>query len=168
MGTPGCIVAPPSRTVGPYAWEIGHEPGAVPARRGTRMASGLFFALAGCTPPKAHGSAPFFGRTPRPLVLREGERNRRLFQLGAATRRYGVGADSALRAWLEVVNRPLQCRPLAGGRGGQRLRASAKPLRTAGPLQHPCGAPLPEDGGRSTAARDEDALIARALGVVLL
>src|SRR5262245_20766831 len=43
------------------------------------------------------------------LLLREGERNDRLFQLGSALRRYGLG-ELALRGALEAINR-VQCVP---------------------------------------------------------
>ena len=164
-GDGGYIVAPPSRTVGAYAWQIGNEPDAIrlaaapawlftveaaDASRNQRTAH----AKDRLDPLRADGTS---------LVLREGERNRRLFQLGAAFRRYGLGTR-ALRTCLEAINAE-HCRPLLPAGEVARIARSATPF--APPARcGACGAPLPQDEA-SAAALDEDALIARALGVVV-
>ena len=98
-----------------------------------------------------------------PLVLREGERNARLFQLACTLRRYELGAR-ALRGALAAVNEEHCVPPLEPG---EVAKIAASAARYAPPARCDlCGAPLPQDGERSTAARDEDALMARALGVM--
>ena len=97
------------------------------------------------------------------LLLREGERNDRLFQIGSALRRYGLG-EQALRDALEAINR-VHCVPPLELREVAKIAASA--TRYAPPARcETCGAPLPQDDERRGAVRDEDALIARALGVM--
>jgi Primase C terminal 1 (PriCT-1) len=98
-----------------------------------------------------------------PLVLRKGERNWRLFQLGSAQRRYGVGAE-VIRESLEAVNRA-HCVPPLDADEVAKIAASAARYAPAARCD-PCGAPLPEDGARAAAGLDEDALMAGALGVV--
>jgi len=102
------------------------------------------------------------GRDGTPLVLREGERNDRLFQLACALRRYELG-NEALRGALEAINR-VHCMPPL--EPGEVAKIAASATRYAPPARcETCGAPLPQDGERTGAAHDEDALIARALGV---
>jgi len=97
-----------------------------------------------------------------PLVLREGERNDRLFQLACVLRRYELG-EQALTGALAAINR-VHCVPPLEPAEVAKIAASA--TRYAPPARcETCGAPLPQDGERTTAAGDEDALIARALGV---
>jgi putative DNA primase/helicase len=152
-GDGGFIVVPPSRTVGTYAWQIGSEPGSVPV---AEMPAWLLEQL---------------GQHPRerlradgtPLVLREGERNCRIFQIGSALRRYGLG-EQALCDALEAINR-VHCVPLLEAAEVAKIAASA--TRYPPPARcDTCGAPLPQDEERTATAHDEDALVARALGVV--
>src|SRR5262245_61917829 len=101
------------------------------------------------------------GRDGTPLVLREGERNARLFQLACALRRYGLGAP-ALEGALEAINRVQCVPPLASG---EVAKIAASATRYAPPARcDRCGAPLPQDDERRGAVGDEDALIFRALG----
>jgi hypothetical protein len=96
------------------------------------------------------------------LQLREGERNDRLFQLACALRRYGLGAQ-ALDGALEAINR-VHCVPPLEPAEVAKIAASAS--RYAPPARcETCGAPLPQDDERRGAVGDEDALMARALGV---
>jgi len=102
------------------------------------------------------------GREGTVLRLCEGERNVRLFQLGCALRRYGV-EEPALRGALEAVNR-VQCVPPL--EPGEVAKIAASATRYTPPARCDlCGAPLPQDDERRGAVGDEDALIARALGV---
>jgi putative DNA primase/helicase len=151
-GDGGFIVVPPSRTVGAYAWQIGSEPGSVPV---VEMPAWLLEQL---------------GQRPRerlradgaPLVLREGERNRRLFQIGCTLRRFGVG-ERALQGALEAITRA-HCVPPLEGAEVAKIAASA--TRYAPPARcNTCGAPVLQDGERARAALDEETLLARALGV---
>jgi hypothetical protein len=97
------------------------------------------------------------------LLLREGERNDRLFQIGCALRRYGLG-EQALGGALEAINR-VHCVPPLEAAEVAKIAGSA--TRYAPPARcQTCGAPLPEDGARTATAHDEDALMARALGVM--
>jgi hypothetical protein len=151
-GDGGFIVVPPSRTVRAYTWQIGSEPGSVPV---AEIPAWLLEQL---------------GQHPRerlrtdgtPLVLRQGERNRRLFQIGCALRRYGL-CEQALNDALGAINRVHCVPPLELG---EVAKIAASATRYAPPARcNTCGAPLPQDGELTTAAHDEDALMARALGV---
>lgn len=91
----GYLVAPPSLHPNGerYAWEIGYEPGTLPL---APLPSWLLqLAQRRTDRLRADGT---------PLELRDGERNRRLFQLACAWRRYGLGSE-ALRGCLDAVNR---------------------------------------------------------------
>jgi hypothetical protein len=104
-----------------------------------------------------------FSHDGTPLLLREGERNACLFRIGCALRRYGLGAP-ALRDALEVVNRAHCATPLEAA---EVAKIAASASRYAPPARcNTCGAPLSQDGEHARAAVDEDALMARALGVV--
>jgi putative DNA primase/helicase len=97
-----------------------------------------------------------------PLVLHEGERNRKLFQIACALRRYDLG-EQALRGALEAITR-VHCVPPLEAAEVATIAASA--TRYAPPARcNTCGAPLSEDGERVGAALDEETLLARALGV---
>jgi Primase C terminal 1 (PriCT-1) len=111
-------------------------------------------------------TAPGRSTLPRggtPLLLREGERNRRLFQLGAALRRCGIGAE-ALCGALEAVNRAHCVPPLEVDEVAKIAGSAARYAPSARCTA--CGAPLPEEHRRGGDGRDEDALVARALGVL--
>jgi hypothetical protein len=114
-GDGGFIVAPPSRTTGVYQWQIGYAPDDLPlaplppwlldaVRRSERGGDRL----------RADGT---------PLVVRDGERNHRCFQIACALRRYGVNA-AALRDALIAINREHCAPPLAGDELA-RIAASA-------------------------------------------
>jgi putative DNA primase/helicase len=104
-GDGGYLVVPPSRTVSPYDWQIGSEPGAVPL---ATLPEWLLDHLRrrdhrdGGDRLRAYGT---------PLVLREGERNHRLHQLASLLRRYGLG-ERAILGCLEVINREHATPPL--------------------------------------------------------
>src|SRR5262245_42950830 len=85
-----------------------------------------------------------------PLVLREGERNDRLFKLACAQRRYGIGAD-ALRAFLEAVNRAHCVPPLDVDEVATIANSAARFTPTERCVH--CGNPLSQDHAR----REEDA-----------
>jgi putative DNA primase/helicase len=151
-GDGGFIVVPPSRTVGVYAWQIGSEPGSVAA---AEMPRWLLEQLRQHATERLRADGT-------PLRLRQGERNGRLFQIGSALRRYGLG-EQALRDALEAINR-VHCVPPLDAAEVAKIAASA--TRYAPPARcNTCGAPLPQDGERTAAAYEEDELIARALGV---
>jgi putative DNA primase/helicase len=133
-----------------YVWDVTADPDMVPLAAVPRW-------LLDRMRTRARARLPVDG-TP----LGEGERNARLFQLGCLLRRYRLG-EPALRGALEAINR-VQCVPPLEPSEVAKIAASA--TRYAPPARCDlCGAPLPQDGERTTAARDEDALIARALGV---
>ena len=121
----GYIVAPPSLHPSGryYVWECGCEPGSLPLaappawlfEQGRERADDRL---------RADGT---------PLVLREGERNRRLFQIGAALRRYGFNQD-ALRGCLEVANREHAAPPLDAGEL-RRIAASASHYPPGHPVE---------------------------------
>jgi hypothetical protein len=85
-----------------------------------------------------------------PLVLREGERNDRLFKLACVQRRYGIGVD-ALRAFLEAVNRA-HCVPPLDAVELETIAESAARFTPTARCVH-CGSPLSQDHAR----REEDA-----------
>jgi hypothetical protein len=62
-------------------------------------------------------------REDTPLLLREGERNSRLFRIGSALRRYGIG-EQALRGTLEALNRA-HCVPPLEASEVAKIAASA-------------------------------------------
>jgi hypothetical protein len=96
------------------------------------------------------------------LRLREGERNARLFRLACALRRYALG-ERALRGALEAINQAHCVPPLEPG---EVARIAASATRYAPPARcERCGGPLPQDAECTATALDEDALVARALGL---
>jgi putative DNA primase/helicase len=100
-GDGGYIVAPPSRTIGPYVWQIGHEQDAV----------GLASAPLWLLERLRAGMADRLRVDGTPLVIHRGERNHRLHQLACLLRRYGLG-ERAIVGCLEVINREHAMPPL--------------------------------------------------------
>lgn len=94
----GYVIAPPSMHAcgRRYLWELGFEPESVP------LVSVPPWLMAVLT--ERSDRLSFDGS---PLVIAEGERNRRLFQLGCALRRYGL---PKLNEHLMLINRDC-CRP---------------------------------------------------------
>ena len=118
----------------PYAWDVTADPdmvvlAAVPPSLLERMRT------------RARARLPVEGI---PLVLRKGERNDRLFQIGWALRCYGLGED-ALRHCLTAVNHTHATPPLDD-------EEVARIARERGAL-HPGDAPS-RSGGRSDRAYD--------------
>jgi hypothetical protein len=105
-GDGGYVVAPPSLHASGrrYVWELGASPDDVPLALVPRW-------LLECLQERAPGRLRADGT---PLVLREGERDHRLFQVAAALRRYGINSDG-LRGCLEIVNREHATPPLDAG-----------------------------------------------------
>src|SRR5262249_21175086 len=104
-----------------------------------------------------------------PMVLREGERNQRLFQLGSALRRYGLD-ETAVRGGLEVANpqHPAPPRPgravAARGRRGRGDRGERSALPPGPAASHGSGCRgRPGDGRGVGRARRPDESRAGAL-----
>src|SRR5262245_942503 len=100
-GDGGFVVAPPSKHASGrgYAWELGASPDDVPPAPAPAWLLDLIRA-------PAAGRLRFDGT---PLVLREGERNDRLFRLACGQHRLGLG-EAATIEYLGVVNRH-HCQP---------------------------------------------------------
>jgi Bifunctional DNA primase/polymerase, N-terminal/AAA domain/Primase C terminal 1 (PriCT-1) len=142
-GDGGYVVAPPSLHASGrrYAWELGAGPDDVPLSPAPAWLLARIREQA-TDRLRADGT---------PLVLREGERNRRLFQVAAALRRYGINTDG-LRGCLEVVNREHATPPLDAGElatiAASAGRYPPAPLDDDGPPPDPPDsddAPWPED-----------------------
>jgi hypothetical protein len=99
----------------------------------------------------------------RGRLLREGERNDGLFRIASALRRHGL-VEKALRAAVEAINR-LQCVPPLEPGEVAKIAASATRYAPAARCEW-CGAPLLQETEHTATALDEEALMARALGVV--
>jgi hypothetical protein len=100
----GYIIVAPSNheSGGRYHWEIGYGLDDLPIAAPPEW---VLRALA----QHRDGGAGRLRADATPLELRQGERNRRLFQLACALRRYGVDVD-ALRACLLAIN-AAHCQP---------------------------------------------------------
>jgi hypothetical protein len=124
----GYILVPPALHVSGkrYMWEIGYEPDSLPLA--PLPAWLLQLAQRGTDRLRADGT---------PLMIRAGERNRRLFQLACAWRRYGLGVE-ALRGCLDAVNR-VHVRPPLPADELARIAASA--------ARYAPGASVPENSG---------------------
>jgi hypothetical protein len=92
-----------------------------------------------------------------PLVLREGERNQRLFQLGSALRRYGLD-ETAIRGGLEAANRQHATPPLEADEVA-RIAASAARYT---PVPLPAMAPPAAADLAPIGASDEPQVFVRA------
>jgi putative DNA primase/helicase len=114
-GDGGYIVAPPSRTVGLYAWQLGNEPGTVPL---APIPAWLLDHLH-----EHRDAGDRLCQHGTPLVLREGERNVGLFRLACLLRRRGVNAR-ALHGCLEAINLE-HAHPPLGAAELERIAASA-------------------------------------------
>lgn len=127
----GYVVAPPSRhpTGRTYCWQIGYAPEDLPLA-----------TLPEWIP--QHQRATPDGRLRRdgtPLRVSSGQRNRQLFRIGCALRRYGVG-EAALLACLRAIN-AAHCDPALPAAEVAAIAASAAryavivPAKTVPPAQ---------------------------------
>src|SRR5262249_24310022 len=116
-GHGGYVMVPPSihpDTRRPYAWAIGCGPRDLPLPTAPKWLLDLIL----------HGGGDRLRHDGTPLVIRQGERNHRLHQLGSALRRYGFGERAILGA-LQVINAEHCVPPLDDVRELARIAASA-------------------------------------------
>lgn len=126
-GDGGYVVAPPTQlgTGRCYAWEIGYAPHEV------ALGEAPAWLLGGG--PSSHP----LGRDGTPLSLAAGSRNATLFRIGAALRRYGIGAPAITDALAAINER--HCAPPLAAREITAIATSA--ARYAPTLSDTSGGP---------------------------